>query len=126
MRRAGSSYLSGQSVKSERVEMQKFYEARDRLQAEMLRDHLTAHHIQSVVLGDYLSGAAGELSAINFPVVWLVDERDLPRATQLLEQFLGPPPDATDWQCPACGAQVEGSFGLCWQCGSARRDDTAQ
>ncbi len=100
--------------------MQKFYEARDRLQAVMLRDHLAVNQIASVVLGDYLSGAAGELSAINFPVVWLVEEGDLPRARQLLSEFLAPQAAAADWTCPVCGAQVEGDFALCWQCGGTR------
>jgi hypothetical protein len=93
------------------------------LQANLLRDHLAAHHIQSVVLGDYLSGAAGELPAVNFPVVWLLEDRDLDRARQLLAEFLAPAAPDEDWTCPACGAAVEGEFTLCWQCGSPRPDE---
>jgi hypothetical protein len=103
--------------------MQPLYQARDALQAGLLRDHLAAHHIQSVVLGDFLSGAAGELPAVNFPVVWLVEDRDLPRAQQLLATFLAPLPAGTPWRCPACGAEVDGEFELCWQCGRPR-DET--
>jgi hypothetical protein len=103
--------------------MQPLYEARDGLQANLLRDHLAAHHIQSVVLGEYLSGGAGELPAVNFPVVWLLEDRDLPRARQLLEDFLAPAAAGGDWRCPACGAEVEGSFELCWQCNRPRPDD---
>ena len=102
--------------------MQPLYEARDALQANLLRDHLAAHHIRSVVLGDYLSGAAGELPAVNFPVVWLLEDRDLPRAKALLAAFLAPSPVASDWDCPACGAEVGGEFALCWQCGAPRPD----
>ena len=105
------------------IAMQKFYEARDALQAQMLRDHLASHHIQSVVLGDYLTGGAGELSAINFPVLWLVEDGDLPRARQLLDTFLSDVPVAADWRCPACGAEVDGVFTLCWQCNNPRPDD---
>lgn len=100
--------------------MQLLYQAQDALQANLLRDHLANHHIQAVVLGDYLSGAAGELSAINFPVVWLVEDRDLPRARQLLATFLAPSQPATPWRCPVCGAEVDGEFALCWQCNSPR------
>jgi hypothetical protein len=103
--------------------LQPLYEARDGLQANLLRDHLAAHHIQSVVLGDYLSGAAGELPAVNFPVVWVLEDRDLPRARQLLEAFLTPAEPAAAWRCPACGAEVEGEFDLCWQCGAPRPED---
>jgi len=105
--------------------MQLLYQASDALQANLLKDHLAAHHIRSVVLGDYLSGAAGELSAINFPAVWLVEDRDLLRAGQLLDQFLAPLEPAGDWRCPACGAEVEGEFALCWQCNSLRPDEDA-
>jgi len=103
--------------------MQMLYQAADALQAHLLRDHLAAHHIQSVVLGDYLSGAAGELPAVNFPAVWLLEDHDLPRARQLLELFLQPPPPASDWVCPACGASVDGEFALCWQCSTPRPED---
>lgn len=105
--------------------MQKFYEARDALQAQMLRDHLASHHIQSVILGDYLSGAAGELSAVNFPTLWLTDAADLSRAQQLLDAFLSAVSVTADWQCPACGAAVEGAFALCWQCNQPRPDEDA-
>lgn len=105
--------------------MQLLYQASDALQANLLKDHLAAHHIQAVVLGDYLSGAAGELSAINFPALWLVEDRDLPRARQLLDEFLAPPEPTADWRCPACGATVAGQFGLCWQCSKPRPDEAA-
>ena len=105
--------------------MQMLYQAADALQATLLRDHLAAHHIRSVVLGDYLSGAAGELSAINFPTVWLLEERDLSRARQLLDVFLAPQPPASDWRCPACGAEVDGEFALCWRCNTPRPDDAS-
>jgi hypothetical protein len=103
--------------------MQSLYEARDGLQANLLRDYLAAHHIQSVVLGEYLSGAAGELPAVNFPVVWLLEDRDLARGRQLLAEFLAPPRAAGDWLCQACGAEVDGGFELCWQCGASRPDE---
>ena len=96
------------------------------MQAQMLRDHLASHHIQSVVLGDYLTGGAGELSAINFPVLWLVEDGDLSRARQLLDTFLSDVPVAADWRCPACGAEVDGIFALCWQCNRPRPDEDTE
>ena len=48
--------------------MLKFYEARDSLEARQLVDALAAHRIEATVLGEYLSGAAGELSALEFPL----------------------------------------------------------
>jgi predicted amidophosphoribosyltransferase len=49
-------------------------------------------------------------------VVW-VDRTDLDRAKSVMKSGATdrPPP----WTC-ACGAEVDGDFELCWQCGKAR------
>ena len=57
--------------------MLKFYEARDSLEARQLVDALAAHAIEATILGEHLSGAAGELPAFNFPWVWLINNDDL-------------------------------------------------
>jgi hypothetical protein len=104
--------------------MLKFYEARDSLEARQLVDALAAHHIEATVLGEYLSGAAGELSALNFPWVWLINNGDLKIAQDVLEGFLasrGSLPAKGPWVCSACGAQVDAGFEICWQCGEARK-----
>jgi hypothetical protein len=101
--------------------MQALYQARDRIEAQFLRDYLDSHLISAAVLGDYLTGAVGELPADIYPTVWVVADEDLPRARELLARFLkdsnrpGP-----GWTCPACGEWVEGSFDLCWNCGHMR------
>ncbi|TVO77078.1 putative signal transducing protein [Sedimenticola selenatireducens] len=101
--------------------MRKLYECRDRLQAQMLQDDLSARHIKTVIQGDYLSGAAGELSAIQFPVLWIVEDGDYDRGRELIEQYLNEPVDAQgDWQCSQCGERVEGNFDICWKCLSPR------
>ncbi|MGD2082152.1 MAG: DUF2007 domain-containing protein [Chromatiales bacterium] len=103
--------------------MQRLYEARDRIEAQLLVDHLGAYGIRAVILGDYLSGAAGELSALVFPAVWLVEDRDLGVARRRLEEFLERlerAPARADWVCPACGTELEGAFDVCWHCGRPR------
>ena len=103
--------------------MRRLYLARDRIEAQFLRDFLAHHRVRAVLLGDYLAGAAGELPLDIFPSVWVVDDDDLPHARELLARFLrqtaaaepGPP-----WVCPACGEQVERGFDLCWNCGRQR------
>lgn len=102
--------------------MLRFYEARDELEAQLLIDYLADAHIEATVLGRYLSGAAGELSAMSFPMVWLVENQDETRAKQLLNEFLQrrQASDAADWVCSHCGTRIEGEFDLCWQCGVAR------
>ena len=101
--------------------MRRLYQARDRIEAQFLRDFLDRHLIDATVLGDYLSGAAGELPLDIYPAVWVVHDADLPRAEELLARFLaqrtetGPP-----WTCNGCGETVEAGFELCWNCGRPR------
>jgi hypothetical protein len=102
--------------------MRPLYQARDRIEAQFLRDFLDRHLIATTVLGDYLAGAAGELPVNIFPTVWVIQDEDLPRAQALLKQFLNnaPPCAGPDWVCPQCGERVEGDFELCWNCSHPR------
>jgi hypothetical protein len=104
--------------------MLKFYEARDSLEARQIIDALTAHRIEATVLGEYLSAGAGELSAINFPWVWLINNEDLFAAQRVLDGFLasrGNLPRPGPWVCANCQAQVDAGFDICWKCGAARK-----
>ena len=103
--------------------MRRLYQARDRIEAQLLLDFLDRHLIRSVVLGDFLAGAAGELPADICPTLWLIDDQDLDRAHEVLARFLAPPQsslDAAPWHCAACGEQIEGDFDRCWNCGRVR------
>jgi len=101
--------------------MKRLYEAADRIEAQLLVDYLAEHHIRAVILGDYLSGAAGELSALVFPAVWVVEDEDLAPALRCLRAFLRrEDTDKAAWRCPRCGAQVDAPLDLCWRCLSPR------
>lgn len=101
--------------------MRKLYECRDRLQAQMLHDALAAHHLETVVLGDYLSGAAGELSALQFPVLWLLEDGDYTLARRLIDQYLEQSSESSPaWRCGHCGEMVDAGFDLCWNCSRPR------
>jgi hypothetical protein len=102
--------------------MRRLYQARDRIEAQFLRDFLDRNLIATTVLGDYLSGAAGELPVDIFPTVWVIEDEDLPRARELLTRFReeSSVPPGPDWVCPRCGETVEGAFDLCWNCGHSR------
>ncbi len=100
--------------------MQQLYQAADRIEAQLLCDLLGRHRIDVQVLGDYLSGAAGELPADIYPSVWVIEDRDLPRAQALLKDWLADNQAraaASSWVCRGCGELVDGSFDLCWRCG---------
>ncbi len=102
--------------------MLRLYQARDRIEAQFLHDFLERHLIRSVVLGDYLSGAIGQLPVDVYPCVWVIEDGDLPRARELLESFRSDADrgDAPSWVCRACGELVDGSFDYCWHCGAER------
>jgi hypothetical protein len=48
--------------------------------------------------------------------VWLLDERDLARAQELL---FNRQPSGEQWAC-ACGERLGAQFTQCWQCGAYR------
>lgn len=108
--------------------MQRLYLARDRIEAQLIHDFLDRHLIRTVVLGDFLSGAAGELPADITPALWVIDEADLERAQEVLARFFDPTKEGaggTAWICAACGEEVEPAFDVCWNCGRPRPDGTA-
>lgn len=103
--------------------MHRLYQARDRIEAQFLRDFLERHLIRTAVLGDYLAGAAGDLPVDIFPTLWVVDDDDLSRARELVDRFLSQSAaeeSGMPWTCPACGETVEGGFDVCWNCGHER------
>jgi hypothetical protein len=102
--------------------MRKLYEAADRIEAQMLKDHLQEQGIPTVLLGDLLSGAAGELPANIFPALWLVKDEQYQRARRLIEEFTGKArvPSGCSWVCPVCSADVDPGFDLCWNCMTPR------
>jgi hypothetical protein len=102
--------------------MRRLYQARDRIEAQFLADFLDRYLISTTILGDYLSGAAGELPVDVYPTVWVLEDEDHPRARELLTRFLEQSDTAagSPWICPVCGEQVESGFDLCWNCGRGR------
>jgi hypothetical protein len=105
--------------------MHRLYQARDRIEAELLRDFLDRHLVEAVVLGDYLSGAAGGLPADISPSVWILEDEHRERGRDLLDRFQADRarqhPGAA-WICGRCGESVEGDFDLCWNCGHPRTE----
>ena len=70
----------------------------------------------------YIGAAVGELPADQVaPQIWVRDDADLPRATELLAEFRSPRTSAS-WCCFQCGELVEGQFFQCWNCQATRPD----
>jgi hypothetical protein len=102
--------------------MQRLYQAANRIEAQLLSDFLDRHLVDNTILGDYLTGAIGELPADVYPTVWVVHDDDLERARELLGRFLDDQhrEPAGSWVCRGCGELVDGSFDICWRCGGER------
>ncbi len=102
--------------------MRKLYEAADRIEAQMLMDYLAEQGIASVLLGDTLSGGAGELPANIFPAIWILKDEQHQRARWLIESFKAESqaPHSSGWRCPVCGESVDPGFDLCWNCSTPR------
>jgi hypothetical protein len=104
--------------------MREFYQAADRVEAQMLKDHLSQAGIATVIIGDHLSGAVGELPANIYPTLWVLNDRDLEQAERLTAAFFNRSPViGKAWRCTVCGEDIDGGFEICWNCGSPNPND---
>jgi len=92
--------------------------------AGLLQSVLSAAAIETELRHRYLAGAFGELPPdACWPQIWLLDERDRPRAERILAEVLAAKPrPGPPWQCAGCGEQHAAQFDQCWQCGARRED----
>jgi hypothetical protein len=105
--------------------MKELYQAADSLEAQMLRDHLNQEGIATVIIGDLLSGAVGELPANIFPTLWVLDDDELERGKRLMERFFKRPAvGGKAWRCQICGEGIDAGFEICWNCGSPNPKNT--
>lgn len=102
--------------------MRKLYEAADRVEAQMLKDYLQEHGVATVLLGDFLSGGAGELPANIFPSLWVVKEEQYHHGRWLIEAFEENRREQSSatWRCTVCGESIDPGFEICWNCATPR------
>jgi hypothetical protein len=99
--------------------MKELYQALDRVEAQLLKDHLTREGIETVVIGELLSGAVGELPANIYPTLWILNDEDLDRGRRLTEAFFETlPVNGEAWSCSICGESIDAGYEICWNCGS--------
>lgn len=104
--------------------MKKVYEARDLIEAQMLKDYLETYGFECIIKGDLLLGGIGELPADSYPSIWLIHEEDYERVRERVRNF---EQDRKDdqmfdnvWYCASCGEVIEAQFTQCWNCGAIR------
>lgn len=90
-----------------------------RLLQQILRDQ----QILTEVRRDQLGVTAGMVPFTEtWAELWYVDG-DVEKAKRIVADFVSGEERAADepeWRCEACGESVEGSFDICWNCGTAR------
>jgi hypothetical protein len=101
--------------------MQLLFSSLNLLEVHHLKNLLEAEGIRCHIKNELLSRLAGEIPFTECaPELWLLNERDLERARQVVADLgrgaLAKPP----WQCPDCGEALEGQFSACWHCGALR------
>ena len=94
----------------------------DRTVAQLLRGALESEGVPTIVQGEHLSALQGEIpvGASAEYRVCIVDDEQLPRASQLARSWLADAAQITGrvWQCADCGERHEPQFLSCWRCGA--------
>lgn len=105
--------------------MTRVYSAQNALTVGNLRNLLLSEGIESEIRIPYLAAAGGDLPLTEcWSQLWVVNDEDLERAKTLIDGALGPGAQAyAPWKCAACGEEIEGQFGACWNCGASRSDE---
>ena len=101
--------------------MQPLYSSLNLHEIYHLKNLLEAEGIRCQIRNELLSRLAGEIPFTECaPEIWLLDRRDLERATRIVSDFGRAAVAAPLWQCPECGEALEGQFSACWHCGAER------
>ena len=106
--------------------MKQVYTAFDVVSAQMMKDYLVSFGIESIVQGDLLIGAVGEIPANSYPTVWVLNDDDVEKAEERVKNYEASRPDDqihnNVWKCLDCDELIEAQFTRCWQCGKDRKD----
>lgn len=93
------------------------------VEAEIVRDYLAAHGIETDVLGNFSWGAVGEVPlAEAYPRLFLRRDADLARALALLRNYESGSTGPAQ-HCRSCGESSPAGFSVCWSCSAALDSD---
>jgi hypothetical protein len=98
--------------------MKRVYSASDLVDARLLADALAGERIRTHLFNASAIGAMGDLPfGETWPEVWIDDERDLPRARDVVAAHAARRVLPGSVRCAACGEDSPSNFDCCWQCG---------
>lgn len=101
--------------------MIKVFENFDFSRVGQMQSLLESHDIKTFIKNQYGSSVMGEVPFVEVvPELYVLAEKDVARAQQLLQLDLPVEEPDEDWVCAECGVDIEGTFERCWKCGSGR------
>jgi hypothetical protein len=94
--------------------MKKLFTHENRLIVSNIRNLLEGEGIECQLRNEFAGGGVGDLAPFDiWPELWVADE-DIGRGIEVLNELQQE--NLIRRQCPACGAENDGHFRLCWQC----------
>jgi len=101
----------------------KVFENFDFSRVGQMQSLLESNGIATFIKNQYGSSVMGEVPFVEVvPQLFILEEKDLAKARQLLRLDLPVTPEE-DWVCAECGIDVGGTFARCWKCGIAKNDE---
>ena len=101
--------------------MIKVFENFDFSRVGQMQSLLESHGIRTFIKNQYGSSVMGEVPFVEVvPQLFILEERDLRLAKELLLLDLPVEAPEENWICPECGVAVEGAFHKCWKCGEEK------
>jgi Putative prokaryotic signal transducing protein len=104
-------------------DVKRIYSAANLVEAHLLQQLLWQAGISAKVFNENATSAVGEIPFTHaYPEIWLLDERQEPRAQALLREFEQTQVPAHSLTCAHCSEQNPGNFFTCWSCGAFLAD----
>ncbi len=102
--------------------MKRLFVSQSLVEVESLKELLEKSGIACTIKNQQGSSLAGEVPFTEvFPELWVINNADLDRAKDLLEeQANDKEANSLVWRCAGCGEQHVGQFTACWKCGRDR------
>lgn len=96
--------------------MERLYQARDLIQAHLLREALAQAGVDTLILNEHAQGAVGEIPFTHAaPELWLVEPQQRCAAEAVIAHYELPVQDGT-MRCSHCGEENPAGFAICWKC----------
>ncbi len=99
--------------------MKKLTSAESVITINHYKNLLHAEGIHCEIRNEHLGSIVGEMPFVEvWPELWIANDLDFDRATQLIVGTESESPTAA-WTCKKCGEVNEGQFAACWNCSTS-------